>query len=125
MINAIEIDFASPVPVYEQIKKGIKQAIAKQVAINQQHLPSIREMAGFFKINPNTVARAYRELQFEGIIGGRAGKGFWVEQKTTSDGDKMELLKEDFLKLMEKGIELGISPGKIKMMIMEYFQEAQ
>jgi GntR family transcriptional regulator len=126
ILAEIEIDFASPVPVYEQIKKGIKHAIAKKILAGNDPLPSIRELAAFHKINPNTVARAYRDLQQEKIVGGRAGKGFWVEQKESTAEEevkKMELLKEDFLKLLEKGIEMGLSPESIKKMILGFFEE--
>jgi GntR family transcriptional regulator len=119
----IEIDFASPVPVYEQIKKHIKHAIARNILVSDETLPSIRELASFLKINPNTVARAYRELQQENVVGGRAGKGFWVEKKNTPEEEKMELLKEDFLKLLEKGVEMGLSPESIKKMVLEFFKE--
>ncbi len=125
ILGDIDIDFASPVPVYEQIKKRIKQALAKNILANNDPLPSIRELASFLKINPNTVARAYRDLQQENIVGGRAGKGFWVEKTHTPEEEKMELLKEDFLKLLEKGIEMGLSPEHIKKMILEFFQEVE
>ena len=123
ILGEIEIDFASPVPVYEQIKKRIKHAIARNILESGDSLPSIRELASFLKINPNTVARAYRELQQEKVVGGRAGKGFWVEETNTPEEEKMELLKEDFLRLLEKGVEMGLSPESIKKMILEFFKE--
>ena len=123
ILGEIEVDFASPVPVYEQIKKRIKHAIAKNILGSGDPMPSIRELASFLKINPNTVARAYRELQQEKVIGGRAGKGFWVEETNTPEEEKMELLKEDFLRLLEKGVEMGLSPESIKKMILEFFKE--
>lgn len=123
ILGEIVVDFASPVPVYEQIKKRIKHAIAKNILVSDEPLPSIRELASFLKINPNTVARAYRDLQQENIVGGRAGKGFWVEKKNTPEVEKMELLKEDFLKLLEKGVEMGLSPESIKKMVLEFFKE--
>jgi len=123
ILGEIDVDFASPVPVYEQIKKRIKHAIARNILASDESLPSIRELASFLKINPNTVARAYRELQQETVVGGRAGKGFWVEKKNTPEVEKMELLKEDFLKLLEKGVEMGLSPESIKKMVLEFFKE--
>jgi GntR family transcriptional regulator len=123
ILTEFEVDFASPVPVYEQIKRRIKHAIAKKALVNNAPLPSIRELAGFLKINPNTVARAYRDLQQEKVVGGRAGKGFWVEQQETTENEKMELLKEDFLKLLEKGIEMGLSPESMKEMVLSFFAE--
>ena len=122
-MDEIVVDFASPVPVYEQIKRRIKHAIAKNILVSNEPLPSIRELAAFLKINPNTVARGYRELQQENIAGGRAGKGFWVEAQETPEVEKMELLRDDFLKLLEKGVEMGLSPGSIKTMILEFFKE--
>lgn len=125
ILSEIEIDFASPVPVYEQIKKRVKHAIAKNILVSNDPLPSIRELAAFLKINPNTVARAYRELQQENVVGGRAGKGFWVETPGPPEEEKMELLKEDFLKLLEKGVEMGLSPEGIKKMILEFLKEVK
>lgn len=110
-------------PVYEQIKKRIKHAIARNILVNDETLPSIRELASFLKINPNTVARAYRDLQQEKVVGGRAGKGFWVEKENTPEEEKMALLKEDFLKLLEKGVEMGLSPENIKKIVLEFFKE--
>jgi GntR family transcriptional regulator len=114
LLADLYIDFASPVPVYEQLKKIIKVAIAKNILVTEEHLPSIRELASFLKINPNTVARAYRELTFEKVIGGRAGKGFWVAEERNSEDKKMELLKESFREFLEKAVAMGFTPEQIK-----------
>jgi GntR family transcriptional regulator len=119
----LNVDFASPVPVYEQIKKIIKYAIAKKTLIEEEYLPSIRELAAFLKINPNTVARAYRELSQEGVVGGRAGKGFWVAKIQQAEESKIELLKEEFLKFLEKAVAMGFSSDVIKTIIDDFFRE--
>jgi GntR family transcriptional regulator len=121
----LSVDFASPVPVYEQIKKVIKYAIAKKALVEEEPLPSIRELAAFLKINPNTVARAYRELSQEGVTGGRAGKGFWVAKIEDAGEKKIELLKEEFLKFLEKAIAMGFAPDIIKNLIDDFFREGQ
>jgi GntR family transcriptional regulator len=125
MLSEIKIDFSSPVPVYEQIKRQIKHALAKKILKVEDPLPSIRELANFLKINPNTVVRAYRELQQEKIIGGRAGKGFWVVKSDYDEQGKMKLLKEEFLRFVEKGVEMGVSSERIYQMINEFFKEEQ
>jgi GntR family transcriptional regulator len=117
------VDFASPLPVYEQIKKNIKQAIARSVIQENQALPSIRELAQFLKINPNTVARAYRDLTQEKIISGRAGVGFWVEKSEQLDLGKTDMLREEFAKFMEKAIEMGFSRLQIKELLDNFFPE--
>jgi GntR family transcriptional regulator len=114
VLHELVIDFASPTPVYEQIKKSVKQAIARGILVENQPLPSIRDLASFLKINPNTVARSYRELTQERIIGGRAGVGFWIEKNEQSDLRKPELLREEFLKFMERAIEMGFSRRQIR-----------
>ena len=121
IFTELSVDFASPVPVYEQIKKKIKHAIAKKVILQQEALPSIRELASFLKINPNTVARSYRELSQEGVIGGRAGKGFWVEESEVPEKEKINLIKEEFLEFLEKAVAMGLSSEKIKELVDDFF----
>lgn len=123
VLTEIQIDFASPVPVYEQIKRSVKQAIAKNILSANDFLPSVRELASFLKINPTTVVRSYRELQQEGIIGARAGKGFWVEKSETTEEEKTDLIRDEFLRVIEKGIELGLSSETLKGMVNEFFRE--
>ncbi|MBE0665920.1 MAG: GntR family transcriptional regulator [Chrysiogenales bacterium] len=117
------VDFASPLPVYEQIKKNIKQAIARNIIQENQNLPSIRDLAQFLKINPNTVARAYRDLTQEKIINGRAGVGFWVEKSEQLDLKKKDILREEFFKFTEKAIEMGFSRRQIKDLLDSFFPE--
>ena len=123
ILKEISIDFASPVPVYEQIKRSIKQVIARDLLKIEDPLPSIRELSSFLKINPNTVARAYRDLQQEKIVDGRPGKGFWVSAKKTPGREKIGMLEDDFKKFMEKSIDLGIPPEAVKEMITRFFRE--
>lgn len=123
LLSEVQIDFASPVPVYEQIKKNIKQAIARKIIKEKENLPSIRELATFLRINPNTVARAYRELSHENIIEGRAGKGFWVAEIGDLHKESIKLVQEEFLKLLEKAVEMGITQKKLKEMILDFFTE--
>lgn len=121
LLGELNVDFASPTPVYEQISRKIKHAIAKGMISVNEALPSIREMAGYLQINPNTVARAYRELSNEGIINGRAGKGYWVEKIENLDREKENFLREEFLELLEKAVEIGLSPDSIKKLVDDFF----
>lgn len=123
LLAELAVDFASPLPVYEQIKKNIKQAIARNVIQESQSLPSIRDLAQFLRINPNTVARAYRDLTQEKIINGRAGVGFWVEKSEQLDLKKSDMLREEFAKFTEKAIEMGFSRGQIKELLASFFPE--
>ena len=80
----IRVDASSFVPIYEQIKAGIRGRIARDALKPGEALPSIRDLAAELIVNPNTVARAYRELEHEGVITTRQGKGCFVADRSES-----------------------------------------
>jgi GntR family transcriptional regulator len=71
----IRITPDSAVPIYDQIKAGLRGLVAKGQLKPGDEAPSIRALAVRLKVNPNTVARAYRELTAEGFFEGRRGEG--------------------------------------------------
>lgn len=71
----IRIDLRSPVPLNEQIKEGLRGLIARGALKPGDPAPSIRGLAETLKVNPNTVARAVRELVVEGVLDARRGEG--------------------------------------------------
>ena len=74
----IRIDTGSPVPLNEQIKAGLKGLVARGLLKPGDSIPSIRTLAETLKVNPNTVARAVRELGAEGFIEVKRGNGAFV-----------------------------------------------
>jgi GntR family transcriptional regulator len=117
LLTTFKIDYSSAVPVYEQVKKHIKQAVAKRMLLEDQLLPSQRELASLMKINPNTIARSYRELVREGIISGRTGKGYRVKFYPGMEEEKRKLLEEKFLFFLEEAVEMGFPAKEIKDII--------
>lgn len=91
----IQINYRDSRPIYEQIKDGIRKLIVQGIMESNEKLPSVREMATSLTINPNTIQRAYRELEAEGYVYTVKGKGCFVagvpEENTAR---KKELLKE-------------------------------
>ncbi|MFA6318287.1 MAG: GntR family transcriptional regulator [Elusimicrobiota bacterium] len=71
----IRLDLASTVPIYDQIKAGLRGLVTKGLLKPGDEAPSIRSLAVRLKVNPNTVARAYRELTLEGFFEARRGEG--------------------------------------------------
>lgn len=110
-------------PVYEQVKKHIKQAIAKKILLEGQLLPSQRELASLLKINPNTIARSYRELVQEGIISGRTGKGYRVKSNPVMEEEKRKLLEETFLLFLEEAVGMGFSAKDIEEVVNKILKE--
>lgn len=120
LIN-FKIDFSSPLPVYEQVKGRIKQSIAKDELKEDEELISIRQLASILKINPNTVARAYKDLARDGIVEGRSGVGYRILGLKNLDG--INILKEKFLKFLEDAADMGIPQRDIRKVILEHFNK--
>ena len=78
----MSIDPHSPVPIYQQIAAYVRRAVAAGVYRPGEVIPSLRAMALELVVNPNTVQRAYEELEREGLIHARKGRGMFV----THDG---------------------------------------
>ncbi len=71
----ITIDTRSPVPIYDQIKAGFKGLISKGLLKPGDPAPSVRSLAQRLRVNPNTVARALRELAVDGVLVSKRGAG--------------------------------------------------
>ena len=71
----LKLDPRSPVPLVEQIRRGIRRAIAEGELVLGDDLPPVRQLAGDLGINLNTVARAYRELERDGLVTSARGRG--------------------------------------------------
>ena len=103
----IIISNSSSEPLYEQIKKAIKQAIYTNELKEEEILPSVRALANDLKISFLTVKKAYDELEAEGFIKTVQGKGSYVLPKN------LELLREEKLKEIEKNISTVVKLSKI------------
>lgn len=77
-MSAFGVDPASSVPVFEQIVNGLRYAVASGAYAPGEQLPSVRQLAVELLVNPNTVAKAYRELEREGVTYARKGLGIFV-----------------------------------------------
>jgi GntR family transcriptional regulator len=84
----IRVDASSFVPIYEQIKKEILRLSATGRLQAGDPLPSIRDLAAAIIVNPNTVARAYRELEQEGVIATQKGRGSVLAERARADAER-------------------------------------
>ena len=76
----ISLNYRDSRPIYEQIRDGLRKLIVTGALGADEKLPSVRALAAQLAINPNTIQRAYRELESEGYILSVAGKGSFVAQ---------------------------------------------
>lgn len=84
-----DINQRSSIPIYLQLVQGVKEAVAKGLLSAGDKMPSVRELAAKITINPNTIAKAYQEMEREGIIETLRGRGTFV-----AAGEKLFDLKE-------------------------------
>ena len=108
---------SSTLPIYEQIKIAIKEAIFSNELKEEEMLPSVRAMANELKISFLTVKRAYDELEQEGYIKTLPGKGSYVAPKN------LELIKEEKLKEIQCYIEKIYDISKISNIPEEEIKE--
>ena len=91
----IQLNYRDSKPIYEQIKDGLRRLVVSGAVRTDEKLPSVRELATSLSINPNTIQKAYRELEQEGFIYTIAGKGSYAAQRAdVATGRNEELMKE-------------------------------
>jgi GntR family transcriptional regulator len=110
----LSIEYHSGIPVYRQIINAIASAVANGEIIRGDPLPTIRNLAEELKINPNTVAKAYRELELTGVVtsAGRNGTVVSGHRKTLrspSRAEKETKLKEIYSRAIAEARAHGIS----------------
>ena len=81
----IHLDYRDSRPIYTQIVDNFRILIQKGILQEGDKLPSVRELASELSINPNTIQRAYREMEAEGLIASVTGKGSFVCGKTRAN----------------------------------------
>ena len=80
-----ELDFRSRIPIYEQLVDKIIELIINNVLKPDEQLPSVRVLASELTINPNTIQKAYRELEYQGYIYSVPGKGSFIKPAVSGD----------------------------------------
>ncbi len=113
------IDPASGVPIYLQIVQQIRSAVATGVLEEGETLPSVRELAVELAVNPNTVAKAYRELQRDGVISVARGSGTYVSTTppSVSRTEVAERLRSAARRVAAEAYSLGVSRGELMQVI--------
>nr|MCR4563184.1 GntR family transcriptional regulator [Clostridiales bacterium] len=89
----ISVNFRDSRPIYVQIKENVIRQIMSGSLRQDDKLPSVRELAVELAINPNTIQRAYRELESEGYIYVAAGKGTFISPKGEMKADTKKLME--------------------------------
>ena len=100
----ISLNYRDSRPIYEQIKDGLRKLIVTGALGTGEKLPSVRALATQLSINPNTIQRAYNELEGEGYIYSVPGKGSFAAGNTGADESRRRELLEKLRELKYLGV---------------------
>jgi GntR family transcriptional regulator len=121
----IHIDSRSSKPIYEQIIERIKENIIKGILKPGDKLPSVRELAAAITINPNTISKAYSELERTKAIEVIRGKGTFVAEnfKPIINEEKMRVIKEHMKEIIIEAHYIGVDKDKLINIMNEVYSE--
>jgi DNA-binding transcriptional regulator YhcF (GntR family) len=117
----ITIKQGSTVPIHRQLEEQIKQLIWNNQLQPGSRLPSVRELAGFLRINRNTIARAYEGLEREGFVQSLGAKGTFVSEQPPTPVRQAEL-GEFLSQTLQRAAELGLNPEQLAMQLLAHAQ---
>jgi len=119
-----KLDFDSTRPIYMQIIDEIKRAVARNLLVPGEKLPSQRELAEAARVNPNTVQRAYREMEGMGLVETRRGEGTFIRE---DDGLLANLRREMALAAVDSFIRqvlgLGLTEAEVLRLVTSRYRE--
>ena len=116
------LNYKSGQPIYEQLYQSITRLAALGAMEQNEQLPSVRALAQELGVNPNTVQKAYRMLEHDGIIVSVPGKGSFLASDLSSLQKQKMLALEEFDLAVKKAAERGLAQDEMIAQISAYFQ---
>ena len=123
-IILIQVDVRSRVPIYEQIVNSFKQMAMSGILSPDEKLPSVRDLSQELTINPNTIQKAYQELERQNIIYTKRGQGSFVNIQAINKEEKMGDLIEEIKRIIIESMYLGISKEELFSIISSAYDSS-
>lgn len=120
----MKISTSNGIPIYEQIARQVKFAVANASLRVGEHVPSVREMAAKLAVNANTVARAYRDLQADGVLLPIRGTGLAVtpEAPAKCREERLEMIRERLRSVLAEAHHNQITPDEVRSLVESELQ---
>lgn len=116
----ITLNYRDARPIYEQVRDGLRRLIVSGAIADGEKLPSVRALASQLAINPNTIQRAYSELETEGYAAPVPGKGsFAVRGERSQDDARRLALTETLRETLRELRTLGMTHEELEQIIRE------
>jgi GntR family transcriptional regulator len=120
----LHVDPSNGLAIYEQVVRQIKFAVARSTLKPGQLIPSVRDVARDLAINPNTVARAYQQLQNEGVLVSVRGMGLEVAEGAAARcrQERKKLLKERLRQVLSEALQSGLECDELRQLVDQEFE---
>ncbi len=119
----IQLNYRDSRPIYEQIKTGLRNLICQGAIDVDEKLPSVRDLASQLAINPNTIQKAYRELEQEGYVYTISGRGTFASDYKDINSDRVNKLLKTFDETTRELIYLSQTSESLKERIDSIYKE--
>ena len=119
----IVLDYQDRRPLYEQVEEKLRHLILNGALQPGSRMPSVRQLAMELSINPNTIQRAYMQLEQEGLIHPVKGKGNFISDVGEIRRISLNSYKTELKVLVEKGKNIGIREDELMSVIRECYRE--
>jgi GntR family transcriptional regulator len=122
----LDVQPDSPVPIYEQIVAQITFAIASGALESGAMIPSVRDLASRVLVHPNTVARAFQELERRGVVAAKRGRGMEVtaEAPRACRGQRQEIVRGRIREALREAATSALTPEEIRQLVEEELARA-
>lgn len=121
------IDSSSRLPIYRQLTQQLREGVARGRLKPEEQLPSVRELSRTLVVNPNTIAKAYTELEREGILNTRPGLGVFVARPRAELTKRVrkERLQVLLDRLLTEAVHLGFSADEVLALVADRIKQFQ
>ncbi len=111
-----QVNPGNGIPIYEQICRQVRFAVANGGLVVGEHVPSVRELATRLAVNANTVARAYRDLQAQGILVPIRGTGLAIAQNAvkTCQKNRLEMIRVRLRSVLHEALQNDVAEDEIR-----------
>ncbi len=122
----LRIDPDNGIPIYDQIVRQVKYAVAEGTLTPGQLVPSVRELAKQITVNPNTIQRAYQQLQDHDVLESLRGRGLAVCKGAVKQCvlERQELLRSRMEQVISEGLRSGLDIDQLRLLFEKSVKQA-
>ena len=120
-----QIDAHNGIAIFDQIARQMKFAVARGVLREGEMVPSVRDLSKQLTVNPNTVARAYRDLQNEGVLESVRGTGLEITAaaKDICEDDRTTLIRQRLESVLREARQSGLSATAVRQLVSDLLKQ--